>query len=296
MPFLVSKLIHTMSQILRFILCLAIVVSVLPAQAQVTRDFAIDLKADVSPTVPHITLSWSLRQNANITAQSMYRRFKGAVNWGSPIATLTTTDTTWADTTAQPGVEYEYWMSRSYTSISPNTALGYITAGYNLPMVENRGVTLLVVDDTMAAPLAHEMEQLKRDLAADGWRVQVISASRRDSLTDVTAVADTKALIKAAYDADPTNVKQVYIIGHVPVPYAGSQAPDGHGNHSGAWSADNFYGDMNGTWTDSSITNTPAPSAATPSHASACHPGDDKAGQALLAASSPADYPRALAP
>lgn len=252
----VSNLIHTMSQILRFILCLAIVVSVLPAQAQVTRDFAIDLKADVSPAVPHITLSWSLRQNANITAQSMYRRLKGAVNWGSPIATLSTTDTTWADTTAMPGVEYEYWMSRSYTSISPNTALGYITAGYNLPMVENRGVTLLVVDDTMAVPLAHEIEQLKRDLAADGWRVQVISASRRDSLTDVTAVADTKELIKAAYDADPTNVKQVYIIGHVPVPYAGSQAPDGHGNHSGAWSADNFYGDMNGTWTDSTITNT----------------------------------------
>lgn len=245
-----------MSQVLRFVLCLAIVMSALPATAQVTRDFAIDLKADVSPTVPRITLSWSLRQASNITGQEIYRRTKGQVAWGAALATLTTTDTSWADTTALPGVEYEYWMKRTYTSISPSNPLGYITAGYNLPMVENRGVTLLVVDDTMAAPLAHEIEQLKRDLAADGWRVQVISASRRDSLTDVTAVVDTKALIKAAYDADPTNVKQVYIIGHVPVPYAGSQAPDGHGNHSGAWSADNFYGDMNGTWTDSSITNT----------------------------------------
>jgi hypothetical protein len=71
----------------------------------------------------------------------------------------------------------------------------------------------------------------------------------------VTAAADTKALIKAAYDADPENVKQVYILGHVPVPYAGNSAWDGHGNHSGAWSADGFYGDMNGTWTDTSVNN-----------------------------------------
>lgn len=229
---------------------------VVSAHAQVTRDFAIDLKADVSPTPPHITLSWTLRQNANITAQEVFRRAKGAVSWGTAVATLTTTSTSWADATAQPGIEYEYWMKRTYTSISPAVALGYITAGYQLPMIEDRGKLLLVIDDTMLTTLAPEIAQLKRDLTADGWTVVTITAARRDSLTDATAVADTKALIKAAYDADPANVKQVYILGHVPVPYAGSQAPDGHGNHSGAWSADNFYGDMNGTWTDTSITNT----------------------------------------
>lgn len=244
---------HRFAFVLAFICTLP---SLQPLRAQVTRDFAIDLKADVSPTPPHITLSWSLRQNANITAQEIYRRPKGQVAWGAALATLTTTDTSWADATAQPGIEYEYWVRRSYTSISPNVALGYITAGYNLPMVEGRGKLLLVIDDTMLAPLAPEITQLKRDLTADGWTVVTISAARRDSITDATAVADTKALIKAAYDADPANVKQVYILGHVPVPYSGSQAPDGHGNHSGAWSADNFYGDMNGTWTDSSVTNT----------------------------------------
>lgn len=233
---------------------LFLVLSAAALQAQVTRDFAIDLKADVSPTVPHITLSWTQRQQANITAQQMHRRLKGATTWVSQ-AVLTTTDTSWADATAVPGVEYEYWMQRTYTSISPNTALGYITAGYNLPLVENRGIALLVVDATMEAPLAPEIDQLKRDLTADGWTVQTISAARRDTLTDVAAAADTKALIKAAYDADPANVKQVYILGHVPVPYAGNSAWDGHGNHSGAWSADGFYGDMDGAWTDSSVNN-----------------------------------------
>ena len=222
--------------------------------AQTTRDFAIDLKADVAPSVPHVTLSWTLRQNANITAQVIHRRLKGAPIWVQQ-ATLTTTDTSYADNTAQPGVEYEYWMQRTYTAISPNTAIGYITAGYNLAFVENRGKLLLVIDATMVTPLAPEIAQLKNDLTADGWTVQTIVAARRDSLTDVTAVADTKALIKAAYDADPANVKQVYILGHVPVPYAGNSAWDGHGNHGGAWSADGYYGDMDGTWTDSSVNN-----------------------------------------
>ncbi|MEQ1859583.1 MAG: DNRLRE domain-containing protein [Chthoniobacteraceae bacterium] len=223
--------------------------------AQTPRDFAIDLKADVSPTPPHITLTWSLRQAANITAQVVFRRLKGETAWGTQLATLGTADTSWADDTAVPGVEYEYWMRRTYASISPNTAIGYINAGVNLPMVESRGVFLLLIDDTMLGPLGPEIAQLQQDLAADGWTVQTIAAPRRDSVTDATAAADTKALIKAAYDADPTNVKQVYIIGHVPVPYAGNSAWDGHGNHSGAWSADGYYGDMDGNWTDSTVNN-----------------------------------------
>lgn len=241
-----------MLRLLRFALPVAILSASL--QAQTTRDFAIDLKADVSAVSPHITLTWTLRQAANITAQSVHRRLKGGTTWVQQ-ATLTATDTSWADATALPGVEYEYWMQRIYTGLSPNTAVGYITAGYDLPMVEHRGKLLLVVDATLETPLGPEIAQLKRDLTADGWTVQIISAPRRDTLTDVTAAADTKALIKAAYDADPANVKQVYLLGHVPVPYAGNSAWDGHSNHSGAWSADGFYGDMDGTWTDSTVNN-----------------------------------------
>ena len=102
-----------------------------------------------------------------------------------------------------------------------------------VPAVEARGKLLLVVDDTMVTPLSPEIAQLKEDLAADGWTVQQITAPRTG-----TAIT-TKALIKAAYDADPANVKQVYLLGHVPVPYSGQIAPDGHGGHwrclAGRW-------------------------------------------------------------
>ncbi len=219
--------------------------------AQSTRDLAIDLRADVSASVPRITLSWTQRQQASISSQQIFRRLKGDVNWGTALATLTTTATSYADSTALAGVEYEYWMQRS-TSFYPSPSMGYISAGVNLPMVESRGKLLLVIDNTMVAPLAPEITQLRADLASDGWTVQTITATRTD-----TAI-NTKALIKAAYDADPANVKQVYVLGHVPVPYSGNQGPDGHSGHVGAWPADGFYGDMDGTWTDTTVNNSSA--------------------------------------
>ena len=199
----------------------------------------------VSDTAPHITLSWTQRVQSNITAQAIHRRLKGETAWVK-LADLTNTQTSYADSTALSGVEYEYWMKRSL-NVSPNPAMGYLSAGVKVPEIDSRGKLLLVVDDTMLAPLAPEIDQLKQDLTADGWTVVPISAPRTG-----TAVS-TKALIKAAYDADPTNVKQVYLLGHVPVPYSGNSASDGHGDHGGAWPADGYYADMDGTWTDTTV-------------------------------------------
>ena len=38
----------------------------------------------------------------------------------------------------------------------------------------------------------------------------------------------------------------------------GNLAPDGHGEHYGAWPADVYYGDVNGAWTDNSVWSTGA--------------------------------------
>lgn len=222
-----------------------------PLRAVVPRDYAVDLKAAVSDTAPHIVLSWTQRLQSNITAQKIHRRLKGEATWVKQ-ADLTTTQTSYTDNTAMPGVEYEYWMERTFTGLSPNTAMGYLSAGVKVPEVHSRGTLLLLVDDTLAAPLAPEIDQLKLDLAGDGWNVQTLTAPRAG-----TAIG-TKALITAAYNADPTNVKAVYLLGHVPVPYSGNLAPDGHSNHVGAWPADGYYGDVDGTWTDTSVNNTSA--------------------------------------
>ena len=67
-----------------------------------------------------------------------------------------------------------------------------------------------------------------------------------------------KSLIVNVYDETP-DLKMLYLLGHIPVPYSGSIYPDGHvENHWGAWAADVFYGDVDGEWTDESVTNTTA--------------------------------------
>jgi autotransporter-associated beta strand protein len=247
----------------------------LGARAQTPRDFAIDLRAAVSDTSPHITLSWSLRQGGKISAQKIYRRLKTAADdaW-ELLETLATDDTSYADHSAQPGVEYEYWLQRTFSGLSPSPAVGYLSAGVGVPMAEHRGTLLLVVDDTMAAPLAPEIAQLQTDLAGDGWTVQTLTAPRAGTASGV------KAQIKAAYDADPANVKMVYLLGHVPVPYSGSIAPDGHGDHSGAWPADAYYGDMDGVWTDTTVNNTSASRTQNDNV-----PGDGKFDQSMLPSS-----------
>jgi hypothetical protein len=238
-------------------------------RAQVPRDFAIDLSAAVSTNVPRITLSWTQRLQSNITLQSLHRRLKGETVWVKQ-ADLGTSQTSYADASAQEGVEYEYWIERRL-STAPSVAMGYLNAGVNIPMAESRGRLLLVIDDTMAAPLAPEIQQLKDDLAGDGWLVTGIVAPRAGT------VAEIKALIKTAYDADPANVKLIYALGHVPVPYSGDSACDGHGNHGGAWPADGYYGDMDGVWTDATV-NTTVPSRTQNQNV----PGDGKFDQTQL--------------
>jgi hypothetical protein len=76
----------------------------------------------------------------------------------------------------------------------------------------------------------------------------------RHDVARTDSVLSVKNLIQTDYNADPANVKAVFLFGHVPVPYSGNFAADWHTpEHQGAWPADLFYGDMDGTWTDFSV-------------------------------------------
>src|SRR6185295_10099117 len=163
--------------------------------------------------------------------------------WGGGTA-LAGTATSYADTSAVAGLAYEYQVVKNAGSY---TGYGYIQAGINVPLVESRGKVVLIVDNTYASGLAAELTRLQQDLAGDGWTVLRHDVARND------AVVNVKNLIKADYDADPANVKAVFLFGHVPVPYSGLLNPDGHPDHYGAWPADVYYGDMDGNWTDNSV-------------------------------------------
>src|SRR6185503_7224509 len=113
-------------------------------------------------------------------------------------------------------------------------------AGIEAPLVDNRGKVILVVDSSQAGSLANELNRLQQDLVGDGWTVVRRDVSRTDS------PANVKNVIKAEYNADPANVKAVFLFGHVPIFRCGNLNVDGHQARN--MPADVYYGDMDGSW------------------------------------------------
>ncbi|OGX44769.1 MAG: hypothetical protein A3G38_02935 [Omnitrophica WOR_2 bacterium RIFCSPLOWO2_12_FULL_51_8] len=201
------------------------------------------LSASVITDPPRIALYWPAE--ADVQQFEISRKLRDETVWTN-VAIVAGATTSYIDSNVEIGKAYEYRIQEVTTGNFVRES-GYIYAGIDMPLVESRGKVILLVDQTQAAPLAAELTRLGQDLAGDGWIVLRHDVSRTDSVINI------KSIIKADYDADPANVKSVFLFGHVPVPYSGSVNPDAHPDHYGAWPADGFYGDMNGTWTDSTI-------------------------------------------
>src|SRR5258708_2810933 len=210
---------------------------------EATWNYAVQVSAAVQASPAKITLSWPQDTTTTPTSYTVYRKAPGATAWGTGTA-LAGTTLSYADTGVAVGTVYEYQVVKNAGTYS---GYGYIEAGINVPLVENRGKVVLIVDNTYAVNLAAELTRLQQDLAGDGWTVL------RHDVSRTATVPSVKALIKADYTADPANVKSFFLFGHVPVPYSGQLNPDGHPDHVGAWPADVYYGNMNGTWTDSTV-------------------------------------------
>src|SRR5438067_8663833 len=251
-------------------LCLSIAATLTGRAAEATWEYSVQVSANARAAPAQITLSWPQDTVLTPNSYTIYRKAPGATSWGAG-TTLPGTATTYTDSNVSSGAAYEYQIVKN---TSQYTGYGYIYAGVNAPLVDNRGKLLLVVDNTYAANLASELTRLQQDLVGDGWTVTRLDVSRSDSVVNV------KNLIKAQYALDPTNVKAVFLFGHVPVAYSGDIVPDGHiPDHQGAWPADGFYGDMDGTWTDVSVNDTSASDARTHNV-----PGDGKFDQSTLPA------------
>ncbi|MBL7954185.1 MAG: T9SS type A sorting domain-containing protein [Flavobacteriales bacterium] len=205
---------------------------------------AVRVTATVQNT-PSITLSWA--PIASTTSLTIYRKAKSATSWGSAVATPASTATSWTDASVSLGVNYEYKIVRVSAGV---TGTGYINTGVQVPVVDYRGKIILLVDNTLSASLSAELTVLTNDLRADGWGVI------RSDVSRTASVASIKSIIQGHYNNDPANVKALYIIGHVPVPYSGNITPDGHEDTRGARPTDAYYADMDGVWTDNSVNNT----------------------------------------
>ncbi len=211
---------------------------------QSVADYAVRVSATVQTNPAQITLSWPA--DALATGYTIYRKSRDASSWGTGMA-LPASATSYADSAVAMGSAYEYRVNKTAATY---TADGYVYSGIQVPLTESRGKLILLVDNTMSAALAKELATLQSDLVGDGWTVLRHDVSRTASVPSV------KALIVSDYNSDSMNVKALFLFGHIPVPYSGNINPDGHPEHLGAWPADVYYGDMNGTWTDSQVNST----------------------------------------
>src|SRR5256886_15604664 len=219
-----------------------------------TWDYAVLVSAGVRTSPPQIALSWPQDTAAVPDSYTVYRKSLSATSWGAGTV-LAGAVTSFTDNNVAVGASYEYQVFKT-NAANHSSGYGYIYAGLNAPMVENRGTVVLIVDNTYAMELANELGRLQQDLVGDGWTVLRHDVGRNDSVVNV------KNLIQADYNADAASVKAVFLFGHVPVPYSGDFAADFHmPAHQGAWPADVYYGDMNGTWTDYAVNDSGAQSS-----------------------------------
>ena len=235
--------------------------------SQSAADAAVQLSAVVQSNPAQITLNWI--GNSTSTQYQVYRKLKTATSWGSAVTTLNGTTNTYVDNTVIVGENYEYRVTRAGSGYN---GFGYINSGIEVPEITFRGKLILLVDSSFILPLASEISRLVADIEGDGWELIRHDVLRTGSVTHV------KELIVSDCTADTSfNVKAVFIVGHVPVPYSGNINPDGHSDHLGAWPADCYYGDIDGNWTDSFVTSTTASPARTQNN-----PGDGKFDQSII--------------
>lgn len=220
--------------------------SVVVAKSQTPLDHTVQLTAITQASPAQIKISWKKLSSA--TGYQVYRKTKSAANFGTLLTTVPATDSIYTDNNVSADSTYEYQVIKTGGS---NSATGYIYAAIKALPIHNRGTMLLLVDSTFTDSCSAEIATLMNDLSGDGWKVVRKDFARSASISTI------KTYIVNTYTADNT-VKAAYILGHLAVPYSGDLNPDAHPDHKGAWPADVYYADIDGTWTDNSVNNTVA--------------------------------------
>lgn len=208
------------------------------------------LETVITENPPAISFSWN--EIHGDYGVNIYRKGVNSSTWVK-IETLPPHINEYTDYDIQISKKYEYKLESSYPGYVP--VITYVNAGIKCAETEYRGKLILLVDSMFVEPLQNELSRLETDLIGDGWEIIRRDISRNSSVKQV------KNLIFDIYFRDYKNINTLFLVGHIPVPYSGELAFDGHNgignaNHEGAWPADLYYGDMNELfWTDSKVNN-----------------------------------------
>lgn len=209
---------------------------------------SIEISATTQSSPASISLDWT--GDGPGATYKVYRKLITDASFpNTEIASIAMNTYTYTDTTVSPNIKYEYKVERA-----SGIAIGYVATGIDLDPVHDQGGVLLVVESAMATSLDTEINQWIEDLTDEGYSIRKVVVNASDSVVQV------KNLINQEVANSSGTIKAVALFGHVPVPYSGSIAPDGHSDHNGAWPADGYYGDLDtqNKWTDTTVNNSSA--------------------------------------
>ena len=147
------------------------------------------------------------------TAKTIFRKARTASSWTTVATNVTTTF--WEDSNVTVGTMDEY-------SVEMGSARGAIAAGIELGVVDFRGKVLVLVDSTVEGALTASLAEALDDLRGDGWLPVKLSFPRNASVPSI------RAAIVSAHASEPSVVKAVCLVGHIPPAFSGTLAPDGH--------------------------------------------------------------------
>ena len=214
------------------------------------RSLQIDGRINADGT--RVELQWAKSSGTRIGRIGIERRVLGETYRSSwqKIASVRSFARRYEDDRVRPGTAYEYRISRPSRE---RIETGYWTTGVNLPAEENRGVAILVVDQTLAKKLRPQLQRFALDLIGDGWAVvrhQVPRGNDRDPIANLKAAREIRGWIKRRYYSEPSAAHALILVGHVPIVESGRINPDGHQRRP--LETDLFYADMNGIWSNNS--------------------------------------------
>lgn len=181
----------------------------------------------------------------------IYRKPVDEESWNKIHSSFSLHQEPFIDEDVETGKKYEYRFIKPL----PDTQLvarTYIEAGVQVPPDFQKGTTLLLVELSLLNQLQNPLIRFKADLAGDGWTIV------REAVSSGSSVEDIKKTIKdvrSELSPDQPKLKNVILIGDIPVPYSGDMAPDLQANHEGAWPADAYYADFSEEWTDEEVNN-----------------------------------------
>lgn len=154
------------------------------------------------------------------------------------ILTLDASGGEYLDSDIEEGIIY------AYEAFSADTILRLAEFGYKIPLEENRGWYVILLDDSISSGIQPLLSTFRWNLISDGYRVKVIEVNRNQTPDEIRELLQ---------DIDlnlPQGIRQVLLLGHVPVPYSGEEGFDIHIDHDGCWATDTYYADLDGEWED----------------------------------------------